>query len=404
MANNSIFPIEKMCKVLKVSRSSYYSWLMRKPGKRDIENNELSNRIKKIYEFSKRTYGSPRVTIKLLEEGLHVSRQRVARLMKKQNLKSIIRKKWVITTNSRHNYPVVENKLNRNFNVTSPGQVWVSDITYIKTLQGWLYLTVIIDLYDRKVIGWSFFSSIMNETEIQNKGWEFYIKAQPLINPIKWTFDFNISFNKNNAISEVIYTYGIKLKDQPAGNFYGHQFAGYSATNQMLVYDDNGNTTTNWIEYKKLGNGAPKSFLGFTNNFEYNNFELSIFVRGALGFDINNFNRLDNLGYMNFQKTLLTVDQRDIINYSRLQTTDYILEKGGYIKIANISLGYTIPIEKRFIKSAKVFIACNNIALFTKASDVDPEIAGITGLYPGNYYYEKYPKTRIFLLGLKVLL
>jgi len=160
MANNSIFPIEKMCKVLKVSRSSYYSWLMRKPGKRDIENNELSNRIKKIYEFSKRTYGSPRVTIKLLEEGLHVSRQRVARLMKKQNLKSIIRKKWVITTNSRHNYPVVENKLNRNFNVTSPGQVWVSDITYIKTLQGWLYLTVIIDLYDRKVIGWSFSRSL----------------------------------------------------------------------------------------------------------------------------------------------------------------------------------------------------------------------------------------------------
>src|SRR5664280_2198096 len=160
MANNSIFPIEKMCKVLKVSRSSYYSWLMRKPGKRDIENNELSNRIKKIYEFSKRTYGSPRVTIKLLEEGLHVSRQRVARLMKKQNLKSIIRKKWVITTNSRHNYPMVENKLNRNFNVTSPRQVWVSDITYIKTLQGWLYLTVIIDLYDRKVIGWSFSRSL----------------------------------------------------------------------------------------------------------------------------------------------------------------------------------------------------------------------------------------------------
>jgi putative transposase len=160
MANNSIFPIEKMCKVLKVSRSSYYNWLTRGPCKRYTDNQDLSDRIKKIYEFSKRTYGSPRVTIKLLEEGLHVSRQRVARLMKKQNLKSIIRKKWVITTNSRHNYPVVENKLNRNFNVTSPGQVWVSDITYIKTLQGWLYLTVIIDLYDRKVIGWSFSRSL----------------------------------------------------------------------------------------------------------------------------------------------------------------------------------------------------------------------------------------------------
>jgi len=160
MAHDSIFPIEKMCKVLRVSRSSYYSWLSRDPSKRFVENEELSNRIKKIYELSKRTYGSPRVTIKLQEEGFHVSRRRVARLMKRQNLKSIIRKKWVITTDSRHNYPVVENKLNRDFNVTRPGQVWVSDITYIKTLQGWLYLAVIIDLYDRKVIGWSFSRSL----------------------------------------------------------------------------------------------------------------------------------------------------------------------------------------------------------------------------------------------------
>ena len=149
-----------MCKVLRVSRSSYYSWLTRNPSKRSIENQKLSDRIKEIYKLSKKTYGSPRVTIKLQEEGYYVSRPRVARLMKKQNLKSIIRKKWVITTDSRHNYPVVENKLNRDFNVTRSGQVWVSDITYIKTLQGWLYLTVIIDLYDRKVIGWSFSRSL----------------------------------------------------------------------------------------------------------------------------------------------------------------------------------------------------------------------------------------------------
>jgi transposase InsO family protein len=149
-----------MCKVLRVSRSSYYSWLTRNPSKRSIENQKLSDRIKEIYQQSKKTYGSPRVTIKLQEEGLHVSRRRVARLMKRQNLKSIIRKKWVITTDSRHNYPVVENKLNRDFTVTRSGQVWVSDITYIKTFQGWLYLTVIIDLYDRKVIGWSFSRSL----------------------------------------------------------------------------------------------------------------------------------------------------------------------------------------------------------------------------------------------------
>lgn len=114
-----------MCKVLKVSRSSYYCWLKRNPSKRSIENMELSERIKKIYDQSKGTYGSPRITIKLQEEGFHVSRQRVARLMKKQNIKSIIRKKWVITTDSRHNYPVVENKLTRDFTVVRPAQMGV---------------------------------------------------------------------------------------------------------------------------------------------------------------------------------------------------------------------------------------------------------------------------------------
>jgi putative transposase len=100
--------------------------LVLKPVKRDIENRDLSIHIKRIYESSKGTYGSPRITMALLEEGIQVSRQRVARLMKRQNIKSIIRKKWVITTDSRHNYPIVDNKLNREFNVTGTGQVWVS--------------------------------------------------------------------------------------------------------------------------------------------------------------------------------------------------------------------------------------------------------------------------------------
>ena len=193
MAHDSIFPIEKMCKVLGVSRSSYYSWLSRDPSKRSVENEELSNHIKKIYELSKRTYGSPRVTIKLQEEGLHVSRRRVARLMKRQNLKSIIGKKWVITTDSRHNYPVVENKLNRDFNVTRPGQVWVSDITYIKTLQGWLYLTVVIDLYDRKVIGWSF-SRSLKAAHTTISAWKMAIRTRMITRKLIFHSDRGIQY------------------------------------------------------------------------------------------------------------------------------------------------------------------------------------------------------------------
>jgi transposase InsO family protein len=185
-----------MCKALKVSRSSYYSWLTRNPGKRSIENRDLSDRIKMIYDLSKRTYGSPRVTIKLLEEGFHVSRPRVARLMKKQNLKSIIRKKWVITTDSRHNYPVVENKLNRDFSVTRPGQVWVSDITYIKTLQGWLYLTVVIDLYDRKVIGWSF-SRSLKAVHTTIPAWRMAVSNRPISQVLIFHSDRGVQYACN---------------------------------------------------------------------------------------------------------------------------------------------------------------------------------------------------------------
>jgi len=185
-----------MCKVLKVSRSSYYSWLMHKPGKRALENNELSYRINRIYEFSKKTYGSPRVTLALLEEGVNVSRPRVARLMKKQNIQSIIRKKWVITTDSKHKYPVVENKLNRDFNASRSGQIWVSDITYIKTSQGWLYLTVIIDLYDRKVIGWAF-SRSLKAIFTTIPAWRMAIRNRPITQMLIFHSDRGVQYACN---------------------------------------------------------------------------------------------------------------------------------------------------------------------------------------------------------------
>ena len=194
-----------MCKVLKVSRSSYYSWLIRKPGKRDIENEDLSNRIKRIYEFSKKTYGSPRVTIALLEEGIPVSRQRVARLMKKQHLQSIIRKKWVVTTDSRHHYPVVENKLNRDFTVTRRAQVWVSDITYIKTWQGWLYLTVIIDLYDRKVIDWAF-SRSLKAIHTTIPAWMMAVRNRPITQVLIFHSDRGVQY-ACNEFKELLASY-----------------------------------------------------------------------------------------------------------------------------------------------------------------------------------------------------
>ncbi len=115
----------------------------------------LLKAIKTVYTASKFRYGSPRITKELNMNGIAVSKVLVARIMKQHHLKSIVSKRYKVTTDSSHRYPVVTNVLNRNFTTTKPNNVWVSDITYVKTQQGWLYLTTVIDLYDRKVIGWA---------------------------------------------------------------------------------------------------------------------------------------------------------------------------------------------------------------------------------------------------------
>jgi len=168
-----------MCDVLQVSKSGYYCWLNSSPGKRKQENLELLEHIRKIYHKSRQTYGSPRITKDLWAENIHVSRPRVARLMKMANIRSKIAKKYVVTTDSQHKYPVVSNYLDRNFHPAELAKVWVSDITYIRTQQGWLYLTVILDLGDRKVIGWSI-SQGLTARQTSIPAWKMSIKKRPI--------------------------------------------------------------------------------------------------------------------------------------------------------------------------------------------------------------------------------
>jgi putative transposase len=143
-----------MCKLFKVSRSGFYAWLNSSPSNRSVENKHITDQIVKAHHNSKKIYGSPRIAIELNNQGIKVSRPRVARLMKEAKIRSILKKKFKVTTDSRHKYPIVENKLDRQFKAEKPGTAWVSDITYIKTKQGWLYLTIVLDLGDRKVVGW----------------------------------------------------------------------------------------------------------------------------------------------------------------------------------------------------------------------------------------------------------
>jgi len=147
--------IERMARVLGVSTSGYYSWKRREPSGRAKANRALVQEIRDIQKCHKRRYGSPRVQMELTARGVKAGRKRVARLMRLNDLGCLPRKRYRVTTDSRHQEPVAENILNRQFDVAQPNTVWVSDITYIPTTDGWLYLCVIIDLFDRMVVGWS---------------------------------------------------------------------------------------------------------------------------------------------------------------------------------------------------------------------------------------------------------
>ena len=144
-----------MAKVLGVSRSGYYAFEGRKASRHEAVDLELTNLIREIYDKHHGRYGSPRIWVELKGLGRRVSRKRISNLMRAMGLRARRRRKWVKTTDSQHKYEVSENILNRDFRSLYPGAKWVSDITYLRTDTGWLYLTVILDLWDRKVIGWS---------------------------------------------------------------------------------------------------------------------------------------------------------------------------------------------------------------------------------------------------------
>ena len=155
--------LSKMAKIFNVSCSGYYAWKHRKMSKQEEKDNKLSEQIKQIFTKHFRRYGSPRIWQELKAQGVRISRKRVERLMMEQNLKARPSNKWVKTTDSNHDFPITENILNREFYAEQGGEKWVSDITYLRSANGWLYLTIILDLWDRKVIGWSMSNNLTSQ-------------------------------------------------------------------------------------------------------------------------------------------------------------------------------------------------------------------------------------------------
>jgi len=153
--HRSCHGVKKMCRVIGASRSGYYRWKKEPQGKRREENEKILMKIKESHKNSNRSYGSPRITDELRASGIQCGKHRIARIMKIHGIAAKAAKKFKATTNSKHNLPVAENLLNQNFKTEKPNMVWTSDITYVPTSEGWLYLAVVLDLYSRQVIGWA---------------------------------------------------------------------------------------------------------------------------------------------------------------------------------------------------------------------------------------------------------
>lgn len=158
--HGGVYRLKRMCKVLKVSRSGYYSWRKRKPSIREEANKELLDHIWEVHGGSRKTYGSPRITDTLKEQGIVCGKNRVARLMRDSGIRVKIKRRFKRTTDSQHGYPVAPNLLLDN---KQTERLWVSDITFIPTRQGWLYLSAVMNVRTRRIIGFSMRDDLSQE-------------------------------------------------------------------------------------------------------------------------------------------------------------------------------------------------------------------------------------------------
>ena len=149
------YPVRMMSRLLGVSTSGYYAWRTRPESARTRRDRELMPKIRRVFAASKGVYGSPRIHAELVAEGIVTGRNKVARLMRLERLRGCPKRRFRVTTQRDPTHPVATNLLKQNFEAKEPNQRWASDITYISTKQGWLYLAVVMDLFSRRIVGWS---------------------------------------------------------------------------------------------------------------------------------------------------------------------------------------------------------------------------------------------------------
>ncbi len=212
-----------MCKVLKISQSSYFRWKKCPFSVRFHKKEELKQRILTIYFDSKQRYGSPRITAELNNLGFKISRITVSKYMRELGIRSKLSKKFKITTDSKHNYLVVENILDRDFESTKPAQKWVSDITYIRTIEGFLYLTIVLDLYDRKVIGWSLYDEMSTE-KTSLSAWKVALANRKIEKGLIFHSDRGVQY-ANNKFANMLESHHVIRSMSRKGNCWDNAVA-----------------------------------------------------------------------------------------------------------------------------------------------------------------------------------
>lgn len=174
--------------------SGYYHWRKHPVGIRQLNQDQLVSHIRRVHTQSQCRYGSPRIADELRKQGVKASRNRIARLMQKSGIRSIMYKRYrVQTTSSNHDYPVAKNLLNRAFSADKLGKKWVSDITYIATGEGWLYLTVILDLADQKVVGWAL-SDSLKAVDTSVAAWRMALKNRSIADNLVFHSDRGVQY------------------------------------------------------------------------------------------------------------------------------------------------------------------------------------------------------------------
>jgi len=299
-----------------------------------------------------------------------------------------------------------------------------------------------MDVYQRKTVDMLYDYSVpvppnlystttANVGVMENKGIEAYIQFIPLKSKdFNWTSSFTYSTNKNKLVSlsndqfkmtndffdtgytgEPIQTTTHRVKvGGPIGNFWGFKSIDISADGIWIIQGKDGKPKSivdaSDDDKQVLGNGLPKYYLGFNNSFQYKNFDLTVNLRGAFGFQILNFQRMyyDNpkVTQYNMLKTAFDKVYGKAVLNSDLALVSYYIENGDYLKIDNVTLGYTFNLKNvKFIKNAKVYASGLNLLTITGYKGIDPEV-NRSGLNPGDDERDKYPTTRTFTLGINI--